>query len=153
MNQVIGAFRRFSVLKLGKTYAALRISDVAKRTSSAPMDFTETADYVKDLITSGQLKGTVTETGNDAGSWVLRFFDDAAEDRSEAQQFAEISEAKERIEKLGARIRESDHKLGLTREYLEWTKKTANQKGGAGPGIDPMTEDFMTIDEDMMVDT
>ncbi len=152
MNQVIGAFRRFTVLKLGKTYGKLKISDVLSKTSSTFVDATETANYVKGLIASGGLKGFLTETGSDAGAWDLRFFDEAEEEPSENQQFADIIDLKDKIETLNLRIRESDHKLGLTKEYLEWSKKVASQKEGSGTGVDEGTGDFMTMDEDMMVD-
>lgn len=152
MNQVIGAFRRFTVLKLGKTHAKLTISDVLSQTSSTFGDVNEIADYVKGLIASGELKGSLTETGSDPGSWVLCFFDEAEEAPSEAQQFRDITLLMEQIEALNARISESDHKLGLTKEYLEWSKKVASQKDGSGTGVDEGTGDFMTMDEDMMVD-
>ena len=149
MKQVIGAFRKFSVVNLGKTYAAMRITDVAQRTSSTPTDLSETADYVKALVASGELKASITETGNDPGTWVLRFIEEADEEFSEADKLAEITRAKDKIDTLRARIQEADRKLGLSREYLEYTKKTANQKGTN----EQMSDDFMTIDEDMMVDT
>jgi len=152
MNQVIGAFRRFTVLKLGKTYGKLKISDVLNKTSSTFVDVAETANYIKGLIASGGLKGSLMETGSDAGAWDLRFLDEAEEEPSEIQQFADIVDLKDKIEALNLRIREADHKLGLTKEYLEWSKNVASQKEGSGTGVDEGTGDFMTMDEDMMVD-
>jgi len=152
MSQVIGAFRRFTVLKLGKTYGQLRISEILNKASSTFVDVTETADYVKGLIAGGELKGYLIEIGSDAGSWVFRFFDEAEEEPSEARQFADITGLKENIEALNLRIRESDCKLGLTKEYLEWSKKVASQKDGSGTGGDEGTGDFMTMEEDMMMD-
>lgn len=152
MNQVIGAFRRFTVLKLGKTYCKIMISDLLRLTSPTFADVTETANYAKGLIASGGLKGSLTETGIDAGAWLLRFIDEAEEEPSEAQQSLEINDLKESIETLNLRIRESDSKLGLSKEYLEWSKKVASQKEGSGNGVDEGTGDFMTMDEDMMVD-
>lgn len=150
MKQVVDSFRRFSVLKLGKTFAALRIADVVQNTPSMPKNFLETADYIKELIASGDLKGSITETGNDPSAWVLRFDDEGDEEFSEAEALAEIVDAKEKIDNLRARIREADQKLGLSKEYLEFSKKNANQKGNGG---DQGTDDFMSLDEDMMVDT
>lgn len=152
MNQVISAFRRFTMLKLGKTYAKLRISDVARLTYTKPADVTEIARYVKGLIESGELKGSLSETGSDTGSWVLCFFDEAEDEVSETQLFEEISQKTDKIKALNARIRESDHKLGLTKEYLDWQKKMAAQKDAPGMGADEGTGEFVVADEDMMMD-
>lgn len=152
MNQVVSSFRRFTVLKLGKTYGRMKISDVLRLTSPTFADVTETASYVKGLITSGGLKGSLTETGSDAGACILTFIDEAEEETSEVYQLSHITDLKDSIEALNLRIHEADQKLGLTKEYLEWSKKVASQKEGSGTGVDEGTGDFMTMDEDMMVD-
>lgn len=150
MRQVIKAFRRFSVLQLGKVYVRMLVSDVARRTSTTPSDHAETATYLKSLIASGQLKGTVTEKGND---WVLKFLEESDEDFSEEEHLQEIEDATAKIGELKSRMSEADHKMALSKEFLEWSKKVAGQKGASGVGAEHMGDDVMTLDEDMMVDS
>lgn len=150
VRQAADAFRRFSVIELGKTYTALRIADVAKRTSPTPTDSAETANYVKDLIVSRQLKASITEIGSDLGSWVLRFEDGSAEAAPESQIYEDLTKAKEHMENLIAHIRESDRKLGLSREYLDYTKKIESKAATANPDA---SDEYAGLDEDMMVDS
>ena len=153
MKQVIAAFRRFSVLKIGDVYATMRIADVAQRTSPDPTDFLGTADYVKGLIAAGELKGQVTEAGDDPGAWVLEFFDEADEEPSEAEMSTHLLQTKVHVDTVRERVQEANRRLGLTREYLDWKKKNEGQKGSGGSGLDQIPDELMAIDEDMMVDT
>ena len=153
MKQVIASFRRFSVLKLGGVYATMRIADVAQRTSPNPTDFLGTADYVKGLIAAGELKGKVTEAGDDPGTWVLEFFDEADEELSEAEMATHLLQTQLHVDTIRERVREANRRLGLTREYLDWKKKNEGQKGSAGSGLDQIPDELIGIDEDMMVDT
>ncbi|KAL8826865.1 MAG: hypothetical protein Q9191_003537 [Dirinaria sp. TL-2023a] len=150
VQQVLAAFRRFSILRLGKTYAALRIADVLRQTRTAPADSAETAAYLKSLIASGQLKASVTETGSDPGFWVLRFAEEMAEAPSETQIYEDFTNVQGRLKKLAAHLKESDRKLSLTREYLDWAKKM-EKSAAVGAGAD--ADDLAAADEDVMMDT
>ncbi len=57
--QVLDAFRRFLILRLEQTYAAVPISIVARLTSPQPDNHAETEAYVNSLISSGQLNATL----------------------------------------------------------------------------------------------
>lgn len=119
-----------------------------RRTKTAPADSAETAAYVKNLIASDQLKASVTETGSDPGTWVLRFAEEMAGAPSEAQIYEDFTNAQGRMNKLAAHLKESDRKLSLTREYLDWAKKM-EKSAAVGPGGDDLT----AADEDVMMDT
>ena len=73
-----------------------------------------------------------------------------AEAPSEAQIYEDFTKAQGRMVKLAAHLKESDRKLSLTREYLDWAKKM-ERSTIVGPGVDP--DDYMAADEDVMVDT
>lgn len=121
-----------------------------KRTRTAPADSAETATYLKNLIASDQLKASVTETGSDPGTWVLRFAEEMAEAPSEAQIYEDFTNAQGRMNQLAAHLKESDRKLSLTREYLDWAKKM-EKSAAVGHGGDP--DDLIAADEDVMMDT
>ena len=151
MKQVFTSFRRFSVLTLGKTYSSLTIADVARHTSPNPNDFSETANYLQWLISTGQLNGTMIERGTTHQTWVLNF-DEEVESMSEAQQLHELKKTEARIHDLSARITESDQKIGLSKEYLEWCRKAEVKMKDEAPGVFQDLVDDYIHDEDMMTD-
>ena len=77
--------------------------------------------------------------------------------RSEAQAYKELVEQTQRISKLAEHIKETDRKLAMTKEYIEWAKKTRKQKDAGGHmgeanHIMEMVGDDYGGDEDMMAD-
>lgn len=158
MKQVIGAFRRFSILRLEKTYVALRILDVAHRTSPAPNNYAETAAYVSSLISSGHLNATLTNTSEEPHAWILRFATSSTtgpRGRTEQQQYEDLVKQTTRTMKISDHAREADRRLGLSKEYLDWARRIQKSKD-AGSNVDfggftTMSDDYMG-DEDMMSD-
>ena len=150
VKQVVLAFQRFAILKLGKTYLSLSIAEIVKRTFLDSNDFSDVARDLEILISTGQLNATLTQRGTTSDTWILRF-NDEVEAKSEAQQLRELKATEARLLDLSARITESDQKIGISKEYLEWCRKAeAKSKDGAS-GFSDIIEDF-TQDEDMMVD-
>lgn len=158
MIQVIDAFRRFSILKLEKTYVALRISDVTQRTSPEPHDHAETASYVTFLITSGHLNATLVKSAEEPQAWILRFATSSArgpQARSEQQQYEELVKQTRRTIKLTDHVRELDRRLGLSKEYVDWARKLQKSREAGGSGeLNSFVGggDEYLIDEDMMAD-
>lgn len=151
IEQVATAFRRFSVLKLGKTYSSLTIADIAKHTTPIANDVSETATYLNRLISTGDLKAVILQRGTGSESWILQF-DEERPSMSEAQQLQELKATEIRIEDLAARITESDQKMGLSKEYLEWCRKAeAKSKDETPGGFQDMMDEYMH-DEDVMTD-
>lgn len=129
----------------------MTIGDVARQTSPNPNDFRETANYLQWLISTGQLKATMIERGTAQQTWVLKF-DEELESMSEAQQLHELKKTEARIHELSARVTESDQKIGLSKEYLEWCRKAESKMKDEGPGIfQDMVDDYIH-DEEMMTD-
>ena len=129
----------------------MTVADVARQTSPNPNDFIETAEYLQWLISTGQLNATMFERGTTPQTWVLKF-DEELESMSEAQQLQELKKTEARIHDLSARIAESDQKIGLSKEYLEWSRKAELKTKDEVPSVfqDPM-DDYIH-DEDMMTD-
>lgn len=152
--QIIDAFRRFSIIKLEKTYAALRIHQVAHRTSPDPKNYEETAAYVEHLISNGYLNAILTQSSGSAETWILRFTGSTAtgpQARSEQQQYKDLQRQISRTLKLGDHVRAADRRLALHKDYLDSARKIQKNKDAGGNG-DMLLGDEYPPDEDMMAD-
>lgn len=156
---MVKAFRQFSVLQLGKTFAALTVADVTRRTSPNPNDYADTGDYVIHLISTGVLNATISQPSNDPASWILRFSDSASGplSRTEEQQHQHLEKQTQKIISLMDHIREVDRKLSLNKDYIAEAKKAKKARlNDVEGGMDEspwMTHgDAYEHDEDMMAD-
>ncbi|KAG8532483.1 uncharacterized protein KY384_002360 [Bacidia gigantensis] len=134
VRQVLDAYRQFSVQRLGKTFAALPIPEISKRTSWDPNDHVETGQYIIKLISAGQLNATISEPSEDPSTWVLRFFSSSNEGpkaRSGEQQFDDLQRQVAKVQTLMSHVRETDRKFGLSKEYISEQKRL---KKGVGWG-------------------
>lgn len=145
-------------MRLEKTYVALRILDVAHRTSPEPNDYAETAVYVSSLISSGYLNAVLTKSSEEPHTWILRFATSSTtgpKGRTEQEQYEDLVEQTNRTVKLSDHVREADRRLGLSKEYLDWARRVQKNKdaGGNGEvgGYALMNDEYMG-DEDMMSD-
>ncbi|MCJ1389811.1 hypothetical protein MMC18_002668 [Xylographa bjoerkii] len=152
--QVLNAFRRFLILKLEKTYAALPISLVAQQTSPQPSNIAETESYLTSLIASGQLNATLVPS---AETSVLRFAStshDGPLARSEMQNFQDLQMQTEKFSYLTRHIKDTERRLELSKEYLEWARKNQKSKDAGAGTANPGTtgNSGYGVDEDMLAD-
>lgn len=157
--QVINAFRQFSVLQLGKTFAALTVADIARRTSPDPNDYAGTGDYVIHLISIGVLSATISQPSNDPATWILRFSDSTSGPLShtEEQQHQHLEKQTLKIKSLMEHVREADRKLSLKKDYIAEAKKAKRARqngleGGREENAYMAHTDIYEHDEDMMAD-
>ncbi|KAL9129144.1 MAG: hypothetical protein Q9217_002319 [Psora testacea] len=159
VRQVINAYRQFSVQRLEKTYAALTIAEVTRRTSDNPNDYAETGQYIVLLISAGQLNATISQLSGDPADWILRF-SNASEDgplaRTEEQQYDELVRQAEKVKALIAHIKATDRKYGLSKEYIQEVKRVKKTKE-AGAALEDGNSwhapgNSLAHDEDMMAD-
>ncbi|KAL9073850.1 MAG: hypothetical protein Q9161_002682 [Pseudevernia consocians] len=157
--QVINAFRQFSVLQLGKTFAALTVADIARRTSPDPNDYAGTGEYVIHLISSGVLNATISQPSTDPASWILRFSDSTSGplSRTEEEQHQHLEKQTRKIKSLMEHIREADRKLSLNKDYIAEAKKAKKTRlndveGGMEENAWMTQGDAYEHDEDMMAD-
>jgi COP9 signalosome complex subunit 3 len=151
--QLFNAFRKYAIIRLGKTFTALSISEVARRTSTDPTDVDGTAEYVTSLIAHGELNAELT-MATDGSVGVLRFLPSAASTKSEVQLQQDLAAQTGELHNILKHISDNDHRLEISKEYIGFLQKLKKQKEQAakvGPtGVpDPQFED---IDEDMMGD-
>ncbi|KAL8727281.1 MAG: hypothetical protein Q9166_006162 [cf. Caloplaca sp. 2 TL-2023] len=155
--QVLDAYRQFTIAKLESTYAALPLSEVSRRTSTNPSDHAETAQYISMMIANGQVNAAIEQDSNDFRSWVLRFATSSAtgpQARSEQQQYEELRRQVAETAKLAEHVRETDRKLSLNKEYINWLKQKADSAAPANAGEDPsvLSTQIPYEDEDIMGD-
>lgn len=154
--QVVDAFRRFSILKLENTYVALRIAEVAERTSPDPKNYVETAHYIMTLIKSKQLNAELNETSEDPQHWILRFAQtptSGPQARTEQRQYSELLDQTRRTSRLIVHVRDVDQRLGLSKEYIDWAKKAQKTKDASNDfNLTMFSNDDYIGDEDMMAD-
>ncbi|KAK2762787.1 hypothetical protein FQN54_000961 [Arachnomyces sp. PD_36] len=130
--QVLGAFRKFSVLKLERTFTALSIPDVIARAELNDKTVEETEAFVASLIASGELKGTLLQPDDPSQPKILRFSTPTSDTSSETQIRDDLEAQKQRLTKLLSHIQASDNKLELGREYVEHMRRDKKRKMTAG---------------------
>ena len=159
VRQVLHTFRKYSILQLQSTYAALFISEVTRRTSPDVNDYAETARFVTKLISTGQLNATISKPGEEPSLWVLRFTDaqeKASGKRSEEQQLNDLSRQITKVKTIMSHVQESERKYGLNRSYVQEAKKmkkdAANSGGDGNAWSGQMDGLELDQDEDVMAE-
>jgi COP9 signalosome complex subunit 3 len=147
MVEVYQAFRKFAVLKLGRTFAALPLAEVARRTSPDAANVDETRAYLEMLIASGALRATIT-----AGQ-SLRFLPSASSTKSEAQIESALALQSQELQIVLKHIQDTEHRMEVAKEYIEYLRKLKKLKeedkkndpkpGGQAAAVDDGDEDMM----------
>ncbi|KAL8901998.1 MAG: hypothetical protein Q9207_004923 [Kuettlingeria erythrocarpa] len=155
-HDVLDAYRQFTIAKLGSTYAALPLPIVTRRSSPDSDNHAETAQYIARMINSGQLSATLDQQGQDPQSWILRFATSANTEpraRSEQEQYEELARQASRASKLADHIRETNRKLSVSKEYINWMKQPKNDQTAQSGTGEPMLPESLPFDEeDIMAD-
>lgn len=152
MVEVYEAFRKFAVLRLGKTFAALSLDEIAKRTSPDPNSLEETRSYLEGLIANGELSALITDSES-SRSPILRFLPASASGKSEIQVETALASQTQELQMLLKHIQDTEHRMETSREYIDWLKKLKKMRdeeeknGGSGNGRTATVDD---VDEDMM---
>ena len=150
--QLFNAFRKYAVIRLGRTFTALSIAEVARRTSTNPSDVDETAGYVTSLISQGELNAELTMSTDDSGG-VLRFLPSAAATKSEAQLQQDLAAQTGELRDMLKHVSDNDYRLEITKEYIGFLQKLKKQKEqSTKSGTGPSDTQYEDIDEDMMAD-
>lgn len=148
---VFHAFRKFQVQRLGSTFAALPITEVAQRTSPNPNDIVESTAYVTSLIAAGDLNASVADSPTSQAT--LRFLP-AAASKTELQIRQSLAYQSAELRQLLAAISNNDHRLEISREYVDMLKKLKKAKDQGGDKMEDQMvfHDAGDVDEDMMGD-
>ena len=155
VQQVVEAYRRFSVIKLGTIFAAMPLSVVANYTSQTPQDIIETSKYLSDLISGGHLNAVLEDAPNGSNVQIMRFLGSSFKSSSAKakQDFAELLQQVDRIQGISNQAQLLDRELGVSRECIQSAKK---ERAAAEHGVTNGMNDLMTgdtpIEEDIMED-
>lgn len=150
--QVYDAFRKFSVLRLANIYAALPLTEVARRTSPDASDLVETASYVASLIASGDLKASLNHSPDPTAPATLRFLSSKSFPWREAGVNHDLRVHKAELQNILKHLQDSDHRLEISKDYIDklhWMKKQKEQEAKTGGVGGQLINDF---DEDVMGD-
>jgi COP9 signalosome complex subunit 3 len=150
--QVYDAFRKFSILRLGNIYAALPLTEVARRTSPDPADLVETASYIATLIASSELRATLAQSQDPAVPSTLRFLLSPSGPPTETDLHRDLQVHKTELENVLKHLQDSDHRLEISKDYIEklrLMKKQKEQQAKEGASGGQAMDDF---DEDVMGD-
>jgi COP9 signalosome complex subunit 3 len=152
MVEVYQAFRKFAVLKLGRTFIALSIAEVARRTSPDASNINETKAYLGALISSGALNAVITDGSN--GDQALRFLPSSISAKSETAVESALAAQTQDLQILLRHVHDTEHRLEVSREYIDYLRKLKKVKdeekknnGRTGAGRSAAVDD---VDEDMM---
>ena len=154
MIEVFHAHRRFAVKNLGKTYAALSVTEVAKQTSPGPNNTSETLSYLRNLIETGRLNATLTPS-KDGQDQILRFLPDSAGQKPETVVEQELALKTQQLQLLLKQVSDVDHRTELSKEYIDYLRKlkrtrdedSKKDSGGGSKGKGASVDEF---DEDVM---
>ncbi|CAC9884997.1 unnamed protein product [Aureobasidium pullulans] len=153
-DDVAESLRRYRVIDLQKTYAALPIEGIAAHLNlTTPATTTLLSTMVRDGHLNAMLHQPIT--GPDTRP-VLRFLSHNP-NQPLVDQDALLKEKSVRIEQLAKHVREADRKLALQKEYVEATRRTKRAENAGAQGFeDPMdvwdAPQNVDQDEDMMGD-
>jgi COP9 signalosome complex subunit 3 len=153
VSQVVNVFFGQATIKLGKTFAALTVADLANQVFPLPMRGDVAESVIVALVLSGALDATLLQTRDHAVSSMLRF--------SATSSFIQLSHElniqsqlqKERflMEKFVGNLSKSNQNLGLSDEYVDSVHKG---QAWSGSEVNPILgeEVGLEMDEDLMGD-
>ncbi|OQE41794.1 hypothetical protein PENCOP_c004G07138 [Penicillium coprophilum] len=154
VSQVVGAFFSQTVIKLGKTFAALTVADLSKQVFPSPVCADITGSAVSSLIMSHALSATLVQTKDHARSSMLRFSSINSLPRlsHELDLQSQLEQEMRLMETLVINLGETNNNLGLSDEYVDSLNK--GQAWSGSSEVNPILgeEGGLEMDEDLMGD-
>lgn len=140
VKEVAAALLRYKVIDLQKTYAALPVTRVAE---VMDMDVEQTSDLLQDMIATGSLLASLSQSG------VLTFRSSEAKLPDVADGPDDLEARTQRIEELVKSVREADRRLQLTKWYVEHAQRAKK----ASSGVEGDLADVMDLEYDEPAET
>lgn len=150
--EVMQAQRKYAVLKMARLFASLPISQVDAHIPT-DHDGTPTQVYLQSLISSGELRATMTPA-SDGSDQILRFLPGGSDTRSEAEIEQRLNDRAQQLQAFVKHVNDAEHRMEISKEYVDMLKKLKknrddDNKKGPGPKA---PAPFDELDEDMMGD-
>ncbi|KAL4806953.1 signalosome subunit 3 [Aspergillus unguis] len=131
VSQVLEAYDKFTIMKLGRTFSALKMPDVLQRATSCSKDSSEIEEFVTTLVMSNSVKATLSHPSNDQNTAMLHF-SLGTQNNGHHEEYirARLIERRSAFNAIAQAIVQTDSTLELSEENLHFLDK--NQKWGAG---------------------
>ena len=124
VKEVSDALNRYRVIDLQKTYAALPVRRVAKHLA---LDSDVTLRILSDILREGHINASITPAAPNAADDAVLHFHFTSPSHTDGDLEAQAK----RIEEVTTFIRDADRRIQLSKEYIDFAKRS--RKGGAGP--------------------
>ena len=132
VKEVSDALLRYRVLDLQKTFATLPVSRVA---ANLRMSADQTLRLLEEMIRQTYLHATITPSATSApGDAVLHFTQNQHEESSQI----DLEDQTKRIESLINYLHDADRRLQLSKEYVDYQKRSKRMAGPDGDLADQM---------------
>lgn len=144
----MGAFHRHKLLRLGRSFAALTVADVARSMSPYIESAGDAESFVASLITSGALNATLSHLRDDCDSTMLHFAAAAPRPRmlQDTHVQAQLAQGVQVLRVLTGSIKESNRALELNDDYIDHLKRNQRRaetfKGRASTGDEDIMGDI-----------
>lgn len=145
MVEVFQSYRKYSIKRIGKTFEALPIAEIAARTSLYADDIDETRTYIETMILNGELDAVFMSSGKGD---LLRFSPETL--KAESQVKPLLASRTQELVDLLTQVKDSEHRLGLSKEYIDYLKKLKKIKDDEKKGGSSNKARTDDVDEDMM---
>lgn len=149
---MMNAFYKHTVIRLGKTFAALTMADLAEQALPWPTTEEDAESIIASLVMSGDLGARLLHSQKRASSTMLRL--------SAVSQFPRLSHEMEMqvqlrnegrsLKTLMSNLEQSNHQLGLSDEYIDHAQKSQLWAGSGE--INASEQIGLDMDEDIMGD-
>ncbi|CAG8232874.1 unnamed protein product [Penicillium olsonii] len=155
VSQVVDVFFSRSVIKLGRTFAALTVADLVKQALSSPVEGSVAESAVSSLVMAGALDASLAETKDPDGLSILRFTGDSSFPRlpHELDVQSQLKGEQQLMEHLVGNLEEINTALGMSDECLDGLQR--GQAWAASGGVNsaaPGETGTLEMDEDLMGD-
>ncbi|KAJ5815290.1 hypothetical protein N7474_007067 [Penicillium riverlandense] len=149
--QVTNAFYKHTVIRLGKTFAALTMADLAGQALPWPTTEEDAESIIASLVMSGDLAARLLHSQKRASSTMLRLSDVSHLPRLSHEMEVQIQLRNEgrSLKTLMSNLEQSSHQLGLSNEYIDNVQKS---QLWAGSGENTSEQVGLDMDEDIMGD-
>ncbi|KAE8348028.1 hypothetical protein BDV28DRAFT_124412 [Aspergillus coremiiformis] len=158
VQQVMCAFSKRMTLRLGMTFSALTLADVAQQASHRPTSLNEVESLVASLVMSGALNAVMLHSHNDDDKTTMVRFCSTVELRcfQEHDTREQIVQDSQLLDVVGRSILYANRGLELSNENFLFLQKSMrwsdNPEKGSARALDELASGI-DIEEDIMGDT
>ncbi|GIJ88422.1 hypothetical protein Asppvi_007346 [Aspergillus pseudoviridinutans] len=151
--QVVHAHRKSVVVKLGSTFSAVAIADIAQRIASDPVPSTEAETSISSMVISG-LDSTLLHSNSNHKPTMLHFHAGGASNSFGEEHIAFLLDSERLLlSTLAANLGQSNHDLELSSEHLQFLRRAKNASQHSSGQFGMKFKDDISswdVDEDIM---